>query len=152
MKIDARNWDSCGQHLMYRCKGRTQEGRRCKRRLGTKDGYCPAHNDLPGMPTEVDNLEIEDTIMCFKDDDPSQRLCGHCCALTLDRCCECMDLRPADAVPQDMRARGYCSKCKARFNERLPPPLPRVVFRNFVIDAADHRAILEQLLVHVFRR
>jgi hypothetical protein len=137
---------------MYRCKGITQVGRRCKRRIGEKDGYCPVHNDLPGMPTEVDNLKIIENIDCFKDDDPSQRSCGHCCAMTLDRCCECTDQRHSDAVPQDMRAHGYCSKCKVRFNTRLPPPSPRLVWHNFVIDAADHRAIIEQLLVHVFRR
>ena len=134
---------------MYRCKGRTQDGRRCKRRLGTKDGYCPSHNDLPGMPTEVDTLEIVNTIEYFKDDDPSQRTCGHSCGLSLDKCCECTDTRAAELTAE--HARGYCSKCKARFIARLPPPpAPRRVWHNFIIDLADERAIMRQIFARHF--
>jgi hypothetical protein len=121
---------------MSRCTGITQAGRRCKRRILEPDEafrYCSVHADMPGMPTEVDREYIPDTIWCFKDGDSSERVCGHCCMLTLDKCCECTDARPADAEPLHMRHRGYCAKCKERCTKNLPAELavPRTL-RNFV--------------------
>ena len=157
-------------YTMYRCKGITQAGRRCKRRVLEPDEafrYCPIHIDLPGMPTEIDREYIPDTLFCFRDGDPSQRLCGHSCMLTLDKCCECTDLRPADAVPLDMRPRGYCTKCKERYQKNLPAELvvpPWRVhhnLRNFVqfdqpverivIAENDRLAILLQIIGHAIR-
>jgi hypothetical protein len=113
MKIERFKITETKLDIMYRCKGQTTEGKRCKRKTGIKDDYCPVHEEqrLKGAPTEIDAEPAISEITVFKDGDLTQRLCGHCCDLTLENCCECTDVRPAD-TPQ--RSDGYCVKCKTR--------------------------------------
>jgi hypothetical protein len=109
---------------MYRCKGLKADRKRCKRKTAQLDGYCPIHEDqrLSGPPLEVELEVAAPEIADFKDGDLTQRMCGHCCDLTLEKCCECTDARAADAVALERRGEDYCKQCKARYVGRLPRP------------------------------
>ena len=111
---------------MFRCKGLTAERKRCKRKTGQKDDYCPIHEEqrLSGPPLEIDLEVVVPEITDFKDGDLTQRLCGHCCDMTIDKCCECTDARAATAVAVEHRGNYYCKQCKVRYVGRLPPPRP----------------------------
>ena len=129
---------------MYRCKGRTTDGKRCKRKLSVLDGFCPTHNDRLGVPLEVDMLTIEEKpVECFKDEDPAVRDCGHHCDLTHDRCCACLDARPADTLN---RATGYCAVCKTRLAKPAPAPVAARAQapRNYVRLYRNRRLIEEE--------
>ncbi len=108
----------------FRCLGRTSDGGRCRRRCRTEYSFCPIHESqrLTGAPLEVERDVSIEPIELFKDGDMKQRNCGHTCDLTLEKCCECSDLRAADAVPAAARGTSYCAPCKRRYIERLPPP------------------------------
>jgi hypothetical protein len=129
----------------FRCLGRTSDGGRCRRRCRTEYSFCPIHESqrLAGAPLEVEHTAPVEPIEVFKDGDMTQRSCGHSCGLTLDKCCECIDLRAAAAVPAATRGDGYCTLCKHRYTERLPPPpmpdpLRRLIqFRNILVFHAD---------------
>ena len=120
---------------MYKCSGTTQAGVRCRRSVSASDGFCASHKHAE----ELDRM-ILDTVSCFKDHDPSQRACGHCCALTLPHCCECTDMRPRDVRD---RAKHYCRLCKPRC---LPVPPPRNVVAFHDPDANEE----DNLLFHYF--
>lgn len=132
---------------MYRCKGRTNDGRRCRRKLSVLDGFCPVHNDRPGVPLEVETLTIDEkSVECFRDDAPTEKTCGHACDLTAEKCCECSDDCPAELI--DQRISRYCVECKAR----LAPPRPQRISavnrvgapRNYVRYARRHLAREEE--------
>jgi hypothetical protein len=108
----------------YRCLGRTAGGGRCKRPCTTAYSYCPIHEKQQKKPLvmEVDHETPFEFFDFFKDGDSSERVCGHSCGLGLEKCCECTDMRAAEAVPLAQRANGYCSICKPRYARRLPPP------------------------------
>ncbi len=129
----------------FRCLGRISDGGRCRRRCRTEYSFCPIHESqrLTGAPLEVEGAVAVEPIEIFKDGDMKQRTCGHTCDLTLEKCCECSDLRAADAVPAAARGAGYCALCKHRYEVRLPPPpmpdpLRRLIqFRNILVFHAD---------------
>ena len=120
---------------MYKCNGTTQAGARCRRSVSVPDGFCTSHKHTE----ELDRM-ILDTVSCFKDHDPSQRACGHCCALTLPHCCECTDKRPKDIRD---RSKHYCPLCKSRCAP-VPPPRNHVAFHDPDADEEDN------LLFHYF--
>jgi hypothetical protein len=115
-------------------------------------------------------LEVERTvpvtpIEVFKDGDMTQRGCGHSCNLTLDKCCECIDARAADAVPVERRSDGYCTLCKTRHKSHLPAsvpaPLQRLIeFRNIVmfqideqdLDEHDNLGFLNEMILELRER
>ena len=122
---------------MYRCKGRSADGKRCKRKLTVLDGFCPTHNDRLGVPLEADTLSIEEKpVECFRDMAPSSRPCGHACDLTAEKCCVCSDTRPADTKN---KTGSYCPVCKIR----SPQPL-REAPRNYVRYARRNRVREEE--------
>jgi hypothetical protein len=145
----------------YRCLGRNASGDRCKRRCTEAYSYCAIHSSQ-GTRQESELLEAErinsiEVFTYFKDGDTSERACGHCCALNLDKCCICIDTRAAE------RVENACIMCKPRYAELLPPPPPppplqRIEFRNAVVfefDAgrldADGIELLNQLVDDIRR-
>jgi hypothetical protein len=141
----------------YRCLGITAIGGRCRRRLQEEYSYCPIHADQRIETLEVERDTALELFECFKDGDSSQRICGHSCGLSLDKCCECTDKRDGETVPVRRRADGYCTICKQRYVARLPPvaePAARIrqrlfQLRNMVvfeIDGADEVDILQEFI------
>lgn len=112
---------------MYLCKGKTAGGKRCKRKTGQKDDYCSIHEEQRSrVPMEVDMEAVVPEIADFKDGDLTQRLCGHCCDLALEKCCECLEISVTDARGE-RDIHGYCKKCTERCQPgRIEAP------RNFV--------------------
>ena len=136
----------------FRCLGRTSDSGRCRRRCRTEYSFCPIHESqrLSGAPLEVEHTAPVEPIEVFKDGDMTQRSCGHSCNLTLDKCCECIDARAADAVPAERRSDGYCTLCKTRHKSQLPAapvpdPLRRLIeFRNVVMFQIDEQDLDER--------
>lgn len=117
---------------MYQCKGRTAEGRRCKRRVHIKNAYCSTHEVQSDSTLET--LIINEGVPIFQDDDLTERLCGHKCKLTLEKCCDCTDLRPFETID---RHRDYCPLCKERIQMMIdavrPREEPEDLNRNFLM-------------------
>lgn len=129
---------------MTRCQGTTVGGRRCKRQAGREGTYCAIHvsNHSVSEETEEEPVQIEH----FKDGDMTQRLCGHCCDLTLEKCCVCADLRPQTT---ENRSHGYCVKCKKQYADLFPSlSAPATAPRNFVW--YPHEDPLDNLVFNIF--
>jgi hypothetical protein len=111
---------------MTRCKGTTVGGRRCKRKAGHAGDFCAIHTPSSSILEETEQEIVQ--IELFKDGDMTQRLCGHCCDITLEKCCICADLRPNHTKN---KSHGYCGKCKRQYSVLNPPP-PAPAPRNFI--------------------